>query len=172
MALEINPATVDICDPASLTDGERAQIENVLRAGRAVHVPSAMSEIPFAPALAIARHDGKIVGVGAIKRPRPSYAKKKQNDAKCLFDAQTAELGYVAIDTDYRDQRLSGRIADKLLAAYSGPLFATTDDKKMKSTLGNRGFQQKGGTWEGERGILSLWLRDGVQGVQSDSDGS
>lgn len=158
-AQDTDPFQVEVCDPTKLTPGDRAQIEAILRAGHAVNVPSAMSEIPHAPAFALARCEGKIVGVGAVKRPRPGYAKQKQEDAHFTFDKEIAELGYVAIDSDFRDKHLSGRITDKLLAAYSKPLFSTTDDEKMKFTLGNRGFRQKGGTWKGERGILSLWLR-------------
>ena len=159
-AQDPDPFQVEVCDPTKLTTGDRAQIEAILRAGRAVNVVSAMSEIPHAPALALARRDGKIVGIGAIKRPRPDYAKQKQRDANVTFDTEIAELGYVAIDDKFRDNHLSGRIADKLLAAYPGPLFSTTDDEKMKSTLGNRGFLQKGDTWKGDRGVLSLWLRN------------
>lgn len=161
-AQETDPFDVEVCDPIKLTKSDRAQIEAILRAGRAVNVPSAMSEIPQAPAFALARQDGKIVGVGAIKRPRPGYAKLKQEDAKFTFDTEIAELGYVAIDSDFQDNHLSGRITDKLLAAYSGPLFSTTDDEKMKFTLGNRGFQQKGTAWKGKRGVLTLWLREGT----------
>lgn len=155
-----DPFQVEVCDPTTLTTQDRTQIEAILRAGGAVNVVSALSEIPHAPALALARRDGKIVGIGAIKRPRPDYAKQKQKDANVTFDTEIAELGYVAIDENFRDNHLSGHIADKLLSAYPGPLFSTTDDEKMKSTLGNRGFLQKGGTWKGDRGVLSLWLRN------------
>jgi hypothetical protein len=158
-AQQTDPFEVEVCDSTKLTASDREQIEAILRAGGAVNVPSAMSEIPQAPAFALAQCNGKIVGVGAIKRSRPDYAKLKQEDAKFNFDTAIAELGYVAIDGDFRDNHLSGRITNKLLAAYPGPLFSTTDDEKMKFTLGNRGFLQKGGTWKGERGTLSLWLR-------------
>jgi hypothetical protein len=158
---ETDPFEVELCDPKKLTTSDWAQIEAILRTGGAVNVVSAMSAIPHAPAFALARRGGKIVGVGAIKRPRPDYAKQKQKDANVTFDTEIAELGYVAIDAKFRDNRLSGRITDKLLAAYPGPLFSTTDDEKMKFTLGNRGFLQKGDTWKGDRGVLSLWLRNG-----------
>jgi hypothetical protein len=106
---------VEVCDPTKLTTSDRARIKAILRARGAVNVPSAMSEIPLAPAFALARRDGRIVGVGAIKRPRPDYAKLKQEDAKFTFDTEIAELGYVAIDSDFRGNHLSGRITDQLL---------------------------------------------------------
>jgi len=40
-----------------------------------------------------------------------------------------------------------------------GPLFATTDDVRMKATLGKVGFTQKGYEWDGDRGRLSLWVK-------------
>jgi hypothetical protein len=44
-------------------------------------------------------------------------------------------------------------------AQYAGPLFATTSNGRMKSTLGKARFAQKGQEWHGESGWLSLWLK-------------
>jgi hypothetical protein len=121
---------------------------------------SAAAELPRAVAVAVARRGDEIVGVGAIKRVRTDYAARRADLSGAPFNPDTPELGYVAVDGNHRSKGLSGRIVAALLSKHNGPLFATTDNQYMKSTLTTAGFVQKGCEWKGGRGTLSLWLKD------------
>jgi len=56
---------------------------------------------------------------------------------------------------------LSGRIVQKLLSSNAGALFATTSSERMKKTLAQAGFVQKGSEWEGRKNQqLSLWIKE------------
>jgi hypothetical protein len=66
----------------------------------------------------------------------------------------------VAIQENHRGYGLSHRIVAQLLTEYSGRLFATTDNERMKKALVVAGFTRKGHGWKGHRGELSLWLKD------------
>jgi RimJ/RimL family protein N-acetyltransferase len=70
------------------------------------------------------------------------------------------ELGYVAVDSDHQGRGLSSRIVAALLSEHAGPLFATTDNEFMKKTLAKSGFMQKGKEWNGQRGRLTLWIKE------------
>jgi hypothetical protein len=154
---------VSVCAPTDLTVPDWNRIESILREGKAVNVRSALDEIPIAARLALARHGGAIVGLGAIKRARVWYAEETRKHAKYDFDASMDELGYVAVDAGFQGRRLSSRIVDALLDGYSFSLFATTDTERMKEMLGHRGFKQAGESWKGKRGSLSLWLLERAQ---------
>ena len=131
----------------------------ILRSGGAVDVNAARLGIPAATVLFFLHHHDKLAGLGAIKESRPQYNLKIRKKSGYELDSSMLELGYVAIGSEHRGQRLSGKIVDALLAAYDGALFSTTDDKLMKSTLTHRGFDQRGTEWTGDRKPLSLWLR-------------
>jgi N-acetylglutamate synthase-like GNAT family acetyltransferase len=152
--------TVSICAPGDITKRDWGRIESILREGRAVNVPSALEEIPFSRRFVLARRDGTIIGLGAIKRARAWCAEDTQKRAGHSFDSNMEELGYVAVDDSFRRRRLSSRIVDALLDGYSHPLFSTTDSDRMKSVLEHRGFKQAGKPWAGNRSELSLWLLD------------
>ena len=137
----------------------------VVREGCAVDPERAELELPRAVTVALVRAGSEIVGVGAIKRPRPNYAALIANAVRSgfVFDTQMNELGYVAVLMVHRGGR-SGLIMDSLLGRFSGPLWATTSEELMKHSLSNRGFSQKGKEWlnpEGKR--LSLWIKYSTQ---------
>ncbi len=141
---------------------EIAACVKVLREGGALQYPRrAERELPQAIAVAILRAGADIVGVGAIKRPRPEYARPISSVKKSgfVFDPQMHELGYVAVLEAHRGGR-SSQIMNSLLARFRGPLWATTSELKMKHSLGNRGFERKGQEWPSRKGkLLSLWIR-------------
>jgi len=148
------------------TDLNPVQQQNVLKIlddGRAVSVASAKLELPKVATLVLLQHHEVIVGMGTIKQERIWYAKDVQSAQKSghAFDPKMRELGYVVVHNDHQNKKLSGHIANALLARHDGPLFATTDAQTMKYALGNRGFTRHGREWKGQRGTLSLWLRDG-----------
>jgi GNAT superfamily N-acetyltransferase len=107
----------------------------------------------------LARRDGVIVGVGAIKRVRVTYAKSVGDKSCVTFPADTHELGYVAVHPNHQGKGLSHRIVRALLTEYQGRLFATTSSERMKHTLKQAGFVQKGKGWKGRTGTLSFWER-------------
>lgn len=120
---------------------------------------SAAVEVPRAIALALAKVGENVAGIGAIKRLRERYAATISQRSRFTIDVDALELGYIAVHKEHQGQKLSGRIVAILLTAVQQrPLFATTDDDRMKRTLLNAGFEKKGEEWAGERGRLSLWI--------------
>lgn len=149
-----------IADHRALSADEWTEIAAILGEGGAVDVASALTELPRAPILVLAKAEETIVGLGAIKRPRPDYARLKMASSGHDFDPATNELGYVALAPDWKGHGYSGPILDALLDAFQGSLFSTTDSDAMMHMLGERGFQIYGRTWPSGRGLpLSLWMR-------------
>src|SRR5947209_446452 len=147
--------------PKDLSEADITRCSAIIAAGGAVDPESAARELPHTTALVVVRKDDAIVGIGTIKRARPGYAKGISGESGHGFDPNIPELGYVAVEDDHRDQGLSHEIVDKLLLQHTGPLFATTDNERMKRTLETAGFSKKGHSWMGNRGELSLWIRAG-----------
>lgn len=150
---------VTVCAAADLNEEDRATCIALIRRGGAVDPEYAETELPRADVVAVARSAGRIVGVGAIKRTRPSQADTAYKSGVALA-SDTRELGYVAVDLAHRGQRLSQRIVGLLLSKNAGPLFATTSSDRMKRTLAKAGFTRNGCEWEGRRALLSLWIRE------------
>lgn len=150
---------VEYCSFNKLGEEERATCVDIVTAGGAVKLVYAEAELPLAPVVALVRSGQEIVGVGAIKRIRP-YTASVARYSGYPFNPNTNELGYVAVDDKHENRGLSSRIVTALLSKHDGPLFATTDDDRMKNTLRKAGFQMKGHEWDGDRGCLSLWLKD------------
>jgi hypothetical protein len=155
-----DPYVVVTCSGTELTEQDRAACVALIAEGGAVNVQTAASELPKASVVATVRRDGLLVGVGAIKRERPDYASEKAELSGFDFDPNTTELGYVAVAKEHRQRELSSRIVRALTADCHDRLFATTDDPYMKRTLGHARFTQRGKEWDGQRGRLSLWIRD------------
>ena len=135
----------------------------VLKEGDAVDLKIAERELPHAVAVAIVQVGQDIVGVGVIKQQRTAYAKRiaSAKHSGFSFDPKMHELGYVAVLKANRGGQ-SGPIVDSLLQTFKGSLWATTFDDRMKSTLGHRGFVQRGKEWPSESGKhqVSLWIKE------------
>jgi GNAT superfamily N-acetyltransferase len=151
---------VKVCSGQDMTEDEIADCVALITAGGAVDPDWAAASLPRAQLLAIVRTDTKIVGVGAIKRVRPAYAAGRAALSAATFDANMSELGYVVVDETHQGHRISTRIVDDLLKNHAGPLYATTDSARMKKTLERAGFVQHGHEWPGQRGQLSLWIKE------------
>jgi len=148
------------CEPGALGEAETAACVVIVEAGGAVRRGSAARGIPRAKLLSIARRNGEIVGVGAIKQIRRSYAAKIASRSGVGFPPETPELGYVAVDPKHQGNGLSHRLTEELVAKHSGPLFATTWSDRMVATLKAAGFAQKGHEWPGQHAQLSFWWKD------------
>src|SRR6266571_3612592 len=85
-----------------LSQSELATCVAIIARGDAVDPESAAEELPKARTFALARKAGAIVGVGAIKRIRCSYAAKTAGDSAVVFPPETPELGYIAVDEEHR----------------------------------------------------------------------
>ena len=158
---DLDDYEVKPCAVGDLEQTELAACVDLIAEGNAVDPVSAKRTLPKAIMLAVARKEGKIVGVGAIKPIRAGYAANTADESRFPFYPETPELGYVAVSPDHRNKRLSSRIVKELTSQHSGPLFARTSDPRMKSALKNAGFAQRGEEWNGQRGDrLSLWLRE------------
>ena len=103
---------------------------------------------------------GKIVACGALKDNGPGYRATNFEFCGCgpLRIRNCRRLGYVVVDEDHTGNHLSRTMAEMIIAAAAGPLFATTDSDRMKRTLSRQGFKQAGGAWKGGKGQLTLWL--------------
>ena len=147
-----------------LTPDEVAACTAAIDEGGALENPTtAKQELPHAIVVAILHCDGNVVGVGAIKRPRPDYAKRIAGAKKSgfAFNSQMNELGYVAILRTHRGGR-SGLVLNSLLVHFNGPLWATTSSELMKYSLANRGFERKCNEWSSQthpEKMLSLWIK-------------
>ncbi len=150
---------VQVCSPDQAKESDLEACLEIIKAGAAVDPESAANEMRRACLVAIARKGSAVVGTGAIKRPRPRYAKAKERQAGVMLASDSLEVGYIAIESSHQGKGLSKKIVSELLSARSGPLFATTDDERMKHTLARSGFVKQGVEWKGNRGNLSLWMR-------------
>jgi predicted GNAT family N-acyltransferase len=151
---------VKACSITDLDDKDRAVCVAIIKSGEAVDSESVEVELPLANAVAIARINDQIVGVGVIKRPRTGYAFDKALRSGEAFAPDTQELGYIIVAPDHRGKGLSNLIVEALLLKNGGPLFAMTTNSRLKKTLAKSGFTQKGGEWKGQMGQISLWIRE------------
>ncbi|HUO00392.1 MAG TPA: GNAT family N-acetyltransferase [Bradyrhizobium sp.] len=151
---------VSSCEPGDLSKAERAECAAIIEAGGAVRRGSIAEEIEAARLISLARLNGKIVGVGAIKRIRKPYAEKIAFRSGVSFSPETPELGYVAIDPEHQGEGLSHRLAEELVAKHSESLFATTSSQRMIATLTGAELKQKGHQWPGQNAQLSFWWKD------------
>ncbi len=134
----------------------------VIAEGEAVDLPNAKRRLPQSVLIALKRDGHEIVAVGAIKPHRLQYAAGVATKCGFAFDHSTHELGYVAVKASQQGKHLSRHITAALLSEFGNrPLFATTSNPRMKSTLRNLGFVQRGKEWEGTGGSrLSCWLKE------------
>ena len=151
---------VTCCAVGDLSQPELAACIRIVIAGGAVSPESVKRDLPRSSAIAIARRDGQIVGVGTIKPVRPAYALGVGKKSGMSFRSEAPELGYVAVHGDHRRKGLSHRLLKTLPTGEHQMLFATTSSEAMKKTLAKAGFAQKGKSWSGRNGDqLSLWIR-------------
>jgi hypothetical protein len=151
---------VSTCVPRDLNEADRTASAAIIAEGGAVNAASAAKRLPRGQVLAVARLNGSVVGIGAIKAVRSDYAQKIARRSGTEFPPDTPELGYVAIDANHQGKGLSHLIIQNLVAAHNGPMFATTSNQRMKATLGKGGFEPRGQEWPGDSGPLSFWWKD------------
>jgi len=151
---------VQVYAPAELSEHEISACISLVQKGGALENPKfAADGLPRAIMIAVKRTGNEIVGVGAIKQKRTSYAADKARKSGFKFDSNAHELGYVVVKESNRGKGISQRITAKLLSVFQiRPLFATTSCPWMKRTLEKAGFDRRGNEW-GKKGKLSLWIK-------------
>ena len=132
---------------------------DILRVGGAVRVSSARSGLLSASKVALATSAGRVVGLAALKAKRPAYSAKIAGLSATSIGKDAVEVGYVAVEKEFRGRGVGGDLVSKLLAVYDGALFATTSSSGMKKVLRKQRFRKTGKTWQGTSGLLSLWQR-------------
>lgn len=152
---------IQVCPPSALSKDEIQTCISLIQEGDAVDPASAAKWFPLATVVALKRVAGEIVGVGAIKLIRPTYASDIANKSEFGFDHNWPELGYVVVKTSHRGRHISCALTASLLSVFRGKsLLATTSNDHMKQTLEGAGFVRRGKEWAGNNGSqLSLWIR-------------
>src|SRR5712675_2233754 len=90
--------TVTACVGSDLSPTQLTTCMSIIKEGSAVNTTSAKKQLPLAPVVVIVHRGEQIVGIGAIKQPRPDYASSVANKSGHSFDKTMSELGYVAVD--------------------------------------------------------------------------
>ncbi len=150
-----------VCEASALTKADLAACIKVITEGDAVDPESAAAELPLALRVAVARSKQSVIGVAAIKRPRPAYASSVATKSRSTFPSDLPELGYVAVNATYQGYGVGRDLVGRLLASFiTRPLFATTATPAMKRLLTKSGFHLHGSPWHGLKAELSLWVCD------------
>ena len=151
---------VDTCAPASLSAAEMERCLTIVVNGGAIENPDRSKKwLPRSVILAVVRKGNEIVGVGAIKPGRSRYAAGVAEKAGHAIHADAAEIGYIARDPAYRNNRFSPHIVAALLGRQAGPLWATTSSAAVRAALSDAGFRRCGNEWGERDNPLSLWLK-------------
>jgi GNAT superfamily N-acetyltransferase len=157
--------TSSIFLPSDCTVQALADFEKLVVEGGAVSPEGLAQRIRNASRLLFLRApDDQLIGVGALKHPRPEYRNKVFADARATVpaDEYPVELGWVVVAKSYQGRRLSTRIVGELLAfAKNENIFATTrTDERVLSFAFDCGFKINGKPFSSGNGYdLVLYLR-------------
>ncbi len=152
------------CTAEALTDFEKLVIE-----GGAVAPQDLTQRIRNAFRLLFLRtSDGQLVGVGALKHPRPGYRERvfASAHATTASDQYRVELGWVVVAKTHQGRGLSTRIVGELLTfAKNENVFATTRaDARVMGYASDHGFEINGKPYPSGRGYdLVLYLRNAAR---------
>jgi GNAT superfamily N-acetyltransferase len=152
--------------PSDCTAQALADFEKLVVEGGAVNSEGLGQRIRNASRLLFLRaSDDQLIGVGALKHPRPEYRNKVFADARATVSADEypVELGWVVVAKSYQGRRLSTRIVSELLAfAKHENIFATTrTDERVLSFAFDCGFKINGKPFSSGNGYdLVLYLRN------------
>jgi predicted GNAT family N-acyltransferase len=146
-----------------------AEFEKLVVEGGAVDPKGLAQRIRNASLLLFLRaSDGGLVGVGALKNPKPGYRNRVFAAAQATVSADhyPVELGWVVVAKSLQGRGLSTRIVGELLSfAKNENIFATTRaDQRVMSFASDFGFKSNGQPHPSGHGYdLVLYLRDAAQ---------
>src|SRR5919197_73791 len=158
--------TSSIFLPSDCTAQALADFEKLVVEGGAVNPQGLAQRIRNASRLLFLRaSNDQLVGVGALKHPRPDYRNRVFADARATVSAAEypVELGWVVVAKSHQGRRLSTRIVGELLPfAKNENIFATTRaDERVLSFAFDCGFKNHGKPFMSGNGYdLVLYLRD------------
>ena len=161
--------TSSIFSPSDCTAQALADFEKLVIEGGAVDPQGLTQRIRNAFRLLFLRtSDGQLVGVGALKHPRPDYREKVFSNAQATTasDEYRVEVGWVVVAKTRQGQRLSTRIVGELLTfAKNENVFATTRaDQRVMRYASDHGFEISGKPYPSGRGYdLVLYLRNAAR---------
>jgi GNAT superfamily N-acetyltransferase len=158
--------TSSIFSPSDCIAEALADFEKLVLEGGAVDPQGLTQRIRNAFRLLFLRtSDGELVGVGALKHPRPGYRNRvfANAQATAASDEYRVELGWVVVAKTHQGQGLSARIVGELLPfAKNENVFATTRaDERVMRYASDYGFEINGKPYPSGRGYdLVLYLRN------------
>lgn len=149
--------------PTEFTPAERAAFMQLVRKGAEVNSDTLPGLVDRAEALAMAREDGALVGVGAVKRPYLKHRRSVFKAAKVdlLPDDFAFELGWVFVHPDARGLGLSGRLFAVLMPhVETVHAYATSrvDNAPMHATLSRFGFKCVGAPYPSKQNETPIQL--------------
>jgi predicted GNAT family N-acyltransferase len=161
--------TSSVFSPSEYTAQALADFEKFVIKGGAVNPQGLAERIRNASRLLFLRaSDDQLVGVGALKHPRPAYRNRVFADARATVpaDGYPVELGWVVVAKSHQGRRLSTRIVGELLPfAKNENIFATTRaDERVMSFASDYGFKINGKPYPSGHGYdLVLYLRNAAR---------
>ena len=161
--------TSSILSPSDCTAQALADFEKLVIEGGAVDPQGLTQRIRNAYRLLFLQApDGQLVGVGALKRPKPGYRNRVFAEARATTppDGYRVELGWVVVAKSHQGRRLWTRIVDELIAAAKNEnVFATVRaDKRGMRFASDHGFELNGKPYPSGRGYdLVLYLRNAAR---------
>lgn len=136
---------------------------SVVGRGGAIQRASIDAKLQYADKIAFIERDGKMAAVAAVKKIRANRNAEVAKKSGYPLSTNIPEIGYVAVECDWRGLHLSGRLVDKVLEFCGGSVFATTSEPRMKSVLAYRSFRWVGNEWPSStepNKLLSLWIKE------------
>src|SRR5438552_16189170 len=161
--------TSSIFSPSDCTAEALADFEKLVGEGGTVDPQGLTQRIRNAFRLLFLRtSDGQLVGVGALKHPRPGYRNRVFANAQATTasDEYDVELGWVVVAKTYQGRGLSTRIVGELLSfAKNENVFATTRaDERAMRCASDLGFKANGKPFASGRGYdIVLYLRNAAR---------
>ena len=161
--------TSSILSPSDCTAQALRDFEKLVVEGGAIGPQGLTQRIRNAFRLLFLRTSvGQVVGVGALKHPRPAYRNKVFANARATVppDEYRVELGWVVVAESHRGRGLSTRIVGELLTfAKNENVFATTRaDERVMRYASDHGFEINGKPYPSGRGYdLILYLRNAAR---------
>lgn len=148
--------------PNTCSPGELAAFAAIVREGGEVADHGLDDLIQQAGKLVFCQHEGRLVGVAAIKNPRDSYRFKlsRKSGVQLARDAWPHELGWVFVTPAERGKGLSAKLVASAVEGLDGPVFATsrTDNEPMHATLRRVGFVAVGDEYKSDKGEHRLQI--------------
>ena len=161
--------TSSVLSPADCTPQAIADFEKLVIGAGTVDPQGLTQRIRDASRLLfLTEPNGKLVGVGGLKRPLLSYRSKvfAKAGVSMLSEKYPVELGWIAVAKSHQGRGLSRRIIAQLIGlAENENLFATSraDARAMRFAT-DYGFKATGKPYPSGRGYdLVLYLRDAEQ---------